>query len=327
MTRAQPRFAWNLHGLQLEVTAPEPILDAVKARFQHLPSGSGQASDMQFEYIVRSEAPDQLALTPPAMGRIFYKSVDGTAIYSTDSDCCYFELGAKARALCFPTEGRCTVYLLEPSIDQLWTAAHPLLTLALLEMLKRRGIFFIHAASLSAEGRCVLFSGTSGSGKSTLTIALLRAGFGFMGDDLSLLDTRTAFSVLAFLEPISVTDQTLQFFPEILDCIDTSRSSGYPKYEIRSESVSAQPVCWTSEPAALVFLQIGNADMSALTGISSDEALFRLAPNLLLTHKDATQAHLDALTALVKRVPSAKLRTGTDFERVGELLRCFFTRS
>src|SRR5262249_20837379 len=47
----------------------------------------------------------------------------------------------------------------------------------------------IHAAAVEWQGRAVLLPGEAGAGKSMLTAALARAGFGFMSDDLVLLQT------------------------------------------------------------------------------------------------------------------------------------------
>jgi len=45
-----------------------------------------------------------------------------------------------------------------------------------------------HAAAVSSGGGSLLLPAASGSGKSTLTAALLRAGFGYLSDDIVLLD-------------------------------------------------------------------------------------------------------------------------------------------
>src|SRR5262245_3573357 len=56
----------------------------------------------------------------------------------------------------------------------LWTLSHPLFTLPLVEMLKRRGLYGLHAGGVCLHGRALLLPGTSGSGKTTLTLALAR---------------------------------------------------------------------------------------------------------------------------------------------------------
>ncbi|WP_245458541.1 PqqD family protein [Mesorhizobium sp. M8A.F.Ca.ET.057.01.1.1] len=48
----------------------------------------------------------------------------------------------------------------------------------------------LHAAALLRNERVVLLCGNPGAGKTTLTLALVHAGFGFVADDVTLLDSR-----------------------------------------------------------------------------------------------------------------------------------------
>ena len=80
-------------------------------------------------------------------------------------------------------------------------------TLPFIETMKRRGLYNLHAAGLCKGERALLLPGSSGSGKSTLTLALLRAGWGFISDDMVFLkqgDSR----VLAFPDEIDFTEKT-----------------------------------------------------------------------------------------------------------------------
>jgi hypothetical protein len=47
----------------------------------------------------------------------------------------------------------------------------------------------IHAAALIRDDRILLLCGSPGAGKTTLTLGLLHSGFGFAGDDVTLLDS------------------------------------------------------------------------------------------------------------------------------------------
>jgi len=59
------------------------------------------------------------------------------------------------------------------------------------------------AVALPGESRALLILGASGSGKSTLLLRLLRAGWGFVSDDLVVLDRHTG-EVARYLRPIGV---------------------------------------------------------------------------------------------------------------------------
>ena len=74
----------------------------------------------------------------------------------------------------------------------------------------------MHAAGFSKDGKVILIPGTSGAGKSTLAITLLRGGFGYLSDDMVFLQRRSdGLGVLSFPEDVDVSDQTINFFPEL----------------------------------------------------------------------------------------------------------------
>lgn len=74
----------------------------------------------------------------------------------------------------------------------------------------------LHAASLIRGERALLVSGRPGAGKTTLTMALVKAGFGFGSDDLTLLDCSGARGV-PFAPAIKAGAWPLvaQYWPEI----------------------------------------------------------------------------------------------------------------
>lgn len=79
-------------------------------------------------------------------------------------------------APCDPVPGVIRVWAPEHRPEDLWLAANPFLTLALVETFKRRGRYSVHAACAAQSGRGVLLAGPSGAGKSTAVVALARAG-------------------------------------------------------------------------------------------------------------------------------------------------------
>ena len=86
-----------------------------------------------------------------------------------------------------------------------------MLTILLVEMLKRRGCYSMHAAGFSKDGKVILIPGTSGAGKSTLAITLLRGGFGYLSDDMVFLRRSSdGLRVLGFPEDVDVSDQTIR---------------------------------------------------------------------------------------------------------------------
>jgi hypothetical protein len=201
-------------------------------------------------------------------------------------------------------------------------ASHPMLTLPLIDHLKRHGRFSLHAGCLSRAGEGLLLAGTSGAGKSTLTLALLRAGFDFLGDDLVFLTTGPdGVRALAFPDEIDVTDETIRFFPEMAYLLATPRATGWPKRQVRPENLYGSTVVCECRPRVLVFPRITGQSTSAITPLERGLAFMEIIPNILLTDPDSSQAHFDSLSALVEQCECYRLEAGTDLDEAVDLLR------
>lgn len=70
-------------------------------------------------------------------------------------------------------------------------------------VVERTGMLTVHAAVVHSPGGAVVFPGPSGLGKSTLALALVRAGFGLMSDEMAAFD-RTSARLSSFPRPITV---------------------------------------------------------------------------------------------------------------------------
>lgn len=305
--------SYAFHGLTLEVSVP---IEAVQARFASLPP-SDAAPDLRFEVgaggVVRPEG-----------ARTVYEPPVGEVVYQDAGDLLYLEHGPRLRVLADPGAGRvrfAPIADTEIEGEELWILSHPLLSVPMMEMLKRRGLFGVHAAGAALAGRAVVLAGTSGSGKSTLSLALARAGFDFLGDDTLFLARRPeGLRVLAFPDEIDLTEQTAGFFPELPE-IATRTTPGWRKRQLRAEEAFGARIAWECEPAVLVFPRVSGRPRSELRPIDAGEALFELAPNVLLTHPGASQTHLDALAELARASRCYRLETGTDLEEAAAVLR------
>ena len=294
---------YSFHGLRLRVSAPDEVRRAFHARFASLPADGDGAPDLHFEV---QPGP----LERPERARTVYEPPDGEVVYDDERDLLYLRQG-RVSALCEPAAGR--VRLSAPSTgEDLWVLSHPLLSVPMMELLKRRGLFGVHAAGASLDGRALVLAGTSGSGKSTLSVALARAGFGFLGDDTLFLHKER---VLAFPDEIDLTEESAGFFPDLQLA---PSPAGWRKRQLRADSAR---IVWESEPAVLVFPRVSGRPRSELRPVDSGEALLELAPNVLLTEPSSSQAHLDALAGLAKASRCFRLETGTDLDEAVGLLR------
>ncbi len=233
-----PRF--ELHGLTLAVRGLEgwpEASSALRSRLAALPYRDGRDGrdgdtppDLTFE-ICRSSGPGH-DLERPDRIRSIYDPPLGEVVYDERADLLYIEHGPRMRALCEPAAGRARFSAIQPDENDLWLLSHPLFSLPFVEMLKRRGLYSLHAAGLSANGRALILPGTSGSGKSTLAVALARAGLGFLGDDTLFLSSNPeGLRVLAFPDEVDLTEQSVAFFPEVAPWL-TPATEGWQKRQL-----------------------------------------------------------------------------------------------
>jgi hypothetical protein len=168
----------------------------------------------------------------------------------------------------------------------------------------------------------VLLAGTSGSGKSTLTAALVADGWDFLSDDTVFIAHQAGVtSVWGLSDEIDCSDNTAGMLAELHHLVGEPTLAGRDKHPVNVEEtfgVLPVPAC---RPHALVLPAISGERRSVLRTVSGPDALRQLAPNILLTQRAATQAHLDMLAQLVSEVPCYSLATGTDLSLASRCLQ------
>ncbi len=290
----------------------ESLLGALRARLEPF---AAPPAKPELAFVFSCTLEHHRVRRPSGTSRPVYDAPEGEVLYVEDADALYIDVCGRVRVLCRPLDGHTDVSYVRAQRDNLWLLSRPMFTLPFIETLKRRGLYNLHAAGLCRGKRALLLPGGSGSGKSTLTLALLRAGWGLMSDDMVFLKRDEGLRVLAFPDEIDFTDKTAH----LLELSPQRKLSGGEKYQLTAGAVGAG-VILEGEPAALVFPRIAHAEKSTLHPMTRDEALLELLPNVLLTEAKASQAHVDALGALVAACPAYRLETGRDFERLPVLL-------
>jgi hypothetical protein len=313
---------YDFHKLRLGCFADEaltPALDARLGRFAQTDSGP---CDVRFDY--RRVAVGEPHAAPAASedARPVYESAMGKVLYSDRADRMFISSTWPIRAACDPGSGETTISVAGAVEEHLWALSHPLMTIPLIETLKRRGRFSVHAAGLALGDKGLLIPGSSGSGKSTLALALARAGFGYLGDDmLFLVREGDGLRALAFPEAFDLTDDTVRLFPDLVDLLQVEKQPGWPKRQLRAEERFGAEIVWQCRPVALVFPRVAGCERSTLTPMDRGEALMEILPNILLTEPASSQQHLDALAKLVATCACYRLETGTDFSELATRLR------
>lgn len=299
--------AFDLHGIRIELRGDAALAAAAAERLAALPTASGKP-----HVVIRF-----VAEAPPAderdgrSGRVVYESRFGPVRYLPGDDELRFASDSVALR-CSCGTGDATIWVHPGVEDAHWLASRPMLSLVLFEVLRAHDLYVVHAAA-AAVGRCaLLLAGDSGHGKSTLALALARAGVPLLGDDIAFLahDADGGVVLHGFPEPIDVLPDGARLFPE-LPALRSEPPPGWPKHRVPVDAFGPPPAA-TAVPGVVVVLDAPGAGHSELRPLAEADALLRLAPNVLLTHIERSQRHLDALGRLVATARCYRLRAGDD---------------
>ena len=207
-------------------------------------------------------------------------------------------------------------YLIEPE-TMYPERCHLIFRLLLTELLKGDGIYAVHAAAVEKGGRGVLLPGSSGRGKTTCAVSLIRGGYGYLGDDYSLLrENGRQLEILSFPMIVGVTERTLEFFPESrpIDGLDHRKPQ---KRSLNVEELSRADAADLCEPAFVVFPWIVDSPKSYLEPLPKSRALEELLPQgPQMIEEDTARRQFRALSNLVESAACYRLYFGED---VGDL--------
>ena len=309
---------FDVHGVVVEVRSNRAeLLELVRRRLSFFGAASGQRVAATFDLLAVN---NQAVSRPPGPVRTVYEPETGEVLYDPEHDELYVDYG-RVRARCRAAAGETLVAALDPVANSAWAITRPLFTLPLLEVLKRRGIYGVHAAAVAQGGRAITLAGGSGIGKTTLAVAFAHAGFDFLGDDMVFLsEVDGELAILAFPDELDVSERTVSFFPEVGDRLRPDLLPGSPKRQLPPDG-SVGAVIEAADPAILLFPRIVMAaERSSLEPLDRDQALLELAPNVLLTDSPSSQRHLEILGRLAGKSSCYRLSVARDFDEVVRLV-------
>lgn len=238
--------------------------------------------------------------------------------------------------------GQVEGYLVEPDVRHPEVLAN-FFYLALTELLKKEGLYGLHAAALEKNGCGLLIPGASGRGKTTCSVSLLRDGYRYISDDHVLLrENATKFDILPFpvrldnriflescflethnrtgIPTINATEKTIQFFPELI------AAKGYPYQELDkrfffTEDIYPNSVIDSCKVNYIIFPKIIDYPKSYLEPLQKSRALEELLPQgLLVFDQDIAKKQFHSLSHLVENTECYRLYFGENVLEVRQLI-------
>jgi hypothetical protein len=318
------RHIYSLHGLTLTVRGDPAAAALLHARLRGFPSAClDDHADLTLEFW-GSDVPEGHPIERPSgPARPVYDYLPvGEVLYFDSADCLYADYGGRVRVVADLSDGIVRISFLRSDPRNAFIAAHSLFNMLLMEFAKRRRRYPLHAAAVCVGDRTLVLPGGSGAGKTTLILALLRAGFDLMADDMVFFFAGDeGMRVLGFPDTAGLTGETLTLFPEAETHLCLEEPARLRKQLVRPENVYASTVRMTGRPIAVVFPRVAHADTSVLVPLGQDEAFHVLLGQLRPTEVRSSQGHLDCLARLATLCPSYRLETGRDLDAVSSLLR------
>jgi len=188
--------------------------------------------------------------------------------------------------------------------------------------LDSREVQIIHAGLVARNGAGILFVGKGGSGKSTSSIMCLRAGFGFLGDDVVGLKANPVggFTGHSIYSSCLVSLGHLEQFPDFTGHAVPPNHEEEDKSLICLADLFPDRVMRDIPIAAVVLPRVTGGAETRLRKASRAETLLGLAPSSIMFLPTASAGSLDRLAGLVRAVPGWHLDLAGDPASVPPLI-------
>jgi hypothetical protein len=241
--------------------------------------------------------------------------------------------------LYWPRWGRCEVNLAGNTVEghllatglETYGVFEDVVIMALAPLLRRRGLFTIHAFAAARERRAAILAGPIGAGKTTTGLALLLAGYRLCANDSPLLRPTAdgGVDVLAYPGLLSAYPDSLSRFPSLVGLLaDIPPERRKAKRAFALDIIRPDAWQYEAQPGGLFFPRVvPRLAASTLYPLDRFEALRRLVAEAIERWDTATiPLHLQTLRRLVESCPAYELHLAPDIVRLPALITAAMDR-
>lgn len=189
-----------------------------------------------------------------------------------------------------------------------------------------RSFLALHAGAVATAQGSLILPGPMESGKSTLVAALLRAGWGYLSDEVAALDPITG-RAHPFPKHLYLDQDSVDMFPGLGERLADrdERSRGRLDRTIRSQDLDAA-VAGPVALRAIVFLGRDRVGPARLLDMPGGEAVLQMAANCFNLHRYGERG-VEFLSRVARDAVMFRLEGGGPMERADLLTRSFGERS
>ena len=188
--------------------------------------------------------------------------------------------------------------------------------------LDERGIQFVHAGLIGSGDTGILFVGNGGAGKSTSSVACLRAGLGYLGDDfVGIENGQTGYTGHGLFSSCLLNVGHLERFPDLKPHAVPAHQEFEDKSILYLADVFPGALRRSVPIAAIMLPRVMHRAQTTYRRASKAEALFAIAPTSVMFLPRPSQQAFDRVADLVERVPAYWLELGSDIDRIPDAVK------
>ena len=312
-----------IHGQGISIRTNNPLINkTLENLLQHfiIPEIDPENIDATFFLYSSNNFKEATSCLLPRSSKPISSS--GDMLYFMEGECLYTIIPDKITVMSDFSRMEVWGVIHDCLVPDPWVVFQLFFSPIFLEILKKFGLYNLHASTVCREDSGFFFSAATGSGKSTLAVSLVRSGFGFLSDDITFVRrTGSDMELLAFPQPVQMWDDALQRFPE-LHKIQSQYSPchGYKK-QFRVEDIYPGSFRERALPKVLILPKLADQKESYLTELTKTKALVELIPqSLIVAQRSIVRDHMGVLADLIDRCDCYKLSFGSDIDRIPNLI-------
>jgi hypothetical protein len=188
--------------------------------------------------------------------------------------------------------------------------------------LDERGIQFVHAGLIGSGDTGVLFVGNGGAGKSTSSVACLRAGLGYLGDDfVGIENNEGSYTGHGLFSSCLLNVDHLHRFPDLKRHAVPAHQDFEDKSILYLADVYPETLRRSVPIAAVMLPRVVRREETTYRRASKAEALFAIAPTSVMFLPRPSHKAFDRVAELVERVPAYWLELGSNVDRIPDAVR------